>query len=85
MMRENLWAPWRLTYLRELDRKARAATAGVPGLAGDSATFLTEYWKSPESDLQTNVIHRDQHGMLLLNRYPYEYMLPPREVETTRK
>jgi ATP adenylyltransferase len=33
--------------------------------------FLSAYWSSPEEDESNLVIHRDPHGMILLNRYPY--------------
>jgi ATP adenylyltransferase len=76
-MHQNLWAPWRMAYLREMERKAADARA-VPGAARaaasaevDDALFLSRYWASPGDDEVNFIIHRDTHGMILLNRYPY--------------
>lgn len=35
------------------------------------ATFLSDYWANPDRDVENLVVHRDAHGMVLLNRYPY--------------
>ncbi len=67
MQHENLWAPWRLAYLRRL--KDREQAAGPPDET--SVNFLVTYWRHPEDDEANHVIHRDASGMILLNRYPY--------------
>ena len=67
MQQENLWAPWRLAYLRRLDAR-RDATG--PDLE-TPVNFLAHYWAHPEDDEQHFVIHRTAMGMILLNRYPY--------------
>jgi ATP adenylyltransferase len=67
MNNENLWAPWRMAYLRDLERKA--AAVGDPGEA--EACFLSLYWLTPDRDREHHVIYRDEQGMILLNRYPY--------------
>jgi ATP adenylyltransferase len=67
MNNENLWAPWRMAYLRDLER--RAGEAGHK--ADDQANFLSAYWHDPSGDEAHHVVHRDDHGMVLLNRYPY--------------
>ena len=67
MNQENLWAPWRMAYLRELERKAEAA--GWDNTSGGN--FLAEYWQSPENDVANHVIFRDESGIILLNRFPY--------------
>lgn len=57
---KNLWAPWRLEYVKDLvDTDA------------EGGCFLCEAWSNPEQDAQRHVIYRDQHGMILMNRYPY--------------
>src|SRR5689334_5468129 len=68
MSHENLWAPWRMAYLRGLKSKAQQAGGWDEVSAGG---FLTEYWKHPERDEQNLVVYRNPHGMVLLNRYPY--------------
>ena len=67
MNNSNLWAPWRGAYLRELERRAEAAG----GDAAEAANFLQRYWQTPEDDERNHVVHRGEHGMVLLNRYPY--------------
>lgn len=69
MNQQNLWAPWRMAYLHELNRRARdAANPAIPPRPGD---FFAEYWANPDHDERNHVLHRDAHGMILLNRYPY--------------
>ena len=63
-----LWAPWRMAYLKGLDAKSDSS--------GDDAGnadqhFLQTYWDHPDQDESNYVIDRDEHGMVLLNRYPY--------------
>ena len=67
MNHDNLWAPWRMAYLRELKRKAEAL--GEPEL--EAGPFLSEYFNSPQDDEANHVIYRNEHGLVLLNRYPY--------------
>lgn len=70
MSHANLWAPWRMAYLRDLQTKADAA--GPP--SGDSASsgeFLAHYWRHPQRDREHLVVLRNAHGLVLLNRYPY--------------
>lgn len=67
MNSENIWAPWRMAYLRDLERKAEK-TGWTDVSAG---SFLSEYWLSPDRDHEHHVIYRTDDGMILLNRYPY--------------
>ena len=63
-MHDALWAPWRLQYLQHLDRDAREGGAGLED-------FLSHCWHAPQDDLASHVIYRDDHGLIMLNRYPY--------------
>ena len=67
MNHDNLWAPWRTVYLRELKRRAEAL--GTTDI--DAGPFLVEYFQNPQHDQANHVVYRNDHGMLLLNRYPY--------------
>lgn len=67
MNRENLWAPWRMEYLRELNRLAEQLDGGVE----PAGSFLADYWQHPEKDELHHIIHRAEQGFILLNRYPY--------------
>ena len=80
-MHASLWAPWRLAYLRDLDRKAEAAdgspqAGGTGGAAAPAGTprdgdFLRAAWERPELDAANFVVDRTAAGLILLNRYPY--------------
>lgn len=56
-----------MAYLRELKHKADE----VGWSAVSAGNFLSEYWASPEQDDLNLVVFRNEHGMVLLNRYPY--------------
>jgi ATP adenylyltransferase len=67
MSHENLWAPWRSMYLRDLKRKA-------DDTGWDSVTlgdFIAHYFAHPDDDETNLVVYRNQHGLIMLNRYPY--------------
>ncbi|MHC4808932.1 MAG: HIT family protein [Planctomycetota bacterium] len=70
MQHENLWAPWRMAYLRELERSAAAAGESAAAEA-TAADFLAAYWNDPSADDEHLIVHRGTHGLILLNRYPY--------------
>ncbi|NBX25585.1 MAG: HIT domain-containing protein [Planctomycetes bacterium] len=66
-MERNLWAPWRMAYIRGLEAEAaEARTAAVEG-----GNFLLSAWRHPELDPANLVVHRNADGLLMLNRYPY--------------
>jgi ATP adenylyltransferase len=58
-MHDALWAPWRMQYLRQM------------GDDGGLADFLCHCWQSPSHDRENHVIHRDEQGLVMLNRHPY--------------
>jgi ATP adenylyltransferase len=66
MNHANLWAPWRMAYLRSIAAlpKDHAATP-------KDSNFFRTYWASPEDDEKNLVVLRTDQGMILLNRYPY--------------
>ncbi|MGA1400275.1 MAG: HIT domain-containing protein [Phycisphaerales bacterium] len=68
MNHENLWAPWRMAYLRELSARQDRAAGAVPP---KPVNFLRAYWESPQHDEQNLVVLRTDDGLVLLNRYPY--------------
>lgn len=63
-MHDALWAPWRLQYLQELEQDAEAGRGGL-------RDFLRHCWQSPSEDMAHHVIHRTEHGLIMLNRHPY--------------
>jgi ATP adenylyltransferase len=66
-MNQDLWAPWRMAYIRELDRKQHEVTQGEPVLSD----FISQAWENPSQDLETLVVIRNEFGLVMLNRYPY--------------
>ena len=79
---DALWAPWRMAYMESLNGGSDDDTPpdsepdkrvdpkrGKP--ADPSGSFLLDYWRTPEDDEANHVIVRNEHGMILLNKYPY--------------
>lgn len=66
-MHQDLWAPWRMTYLRELERRRTELGEEKPVLND----FITHAWEHPELDESTHVVHRSEGGLIMLNRFPY--------------
>ncbi|MCC6662002.1 MAG: HIT domain-containing protein [Phycisphaerales bacterium] len=61
----SIHAPWRLEYLEAV------TSIEKQGEAAGSGNFLHDFWLDPASDERNLVIHRDGHGFIVLNRYPY--------------
>ena len=57
MERKNLWAPWRIEYIK--------------GLAEKSECFICHYLKSPQQDEENLVLWRTQHSIVIFNKFPY--------------
>jgi ATP adenylyltransferase len=62
----SLQAPWRSAYFEE-------AEAAPPDAAGAEkpTSFLRAYWLAQGDDVRNHVVARTEHGIILLNRYPY--------------
>jgi len=56
---KNLWAPWRLDYVRSLTGE------------GDEGCFLCRYAQTPENDRENWIIWRTPRCLTLFNRFPY--------------
>ena len=68
-MERNLWAPWRMAYIQGLEREAQDAGNGAG--SSEATNFLLAAWSDPSADLRHHVVHRNAHGLVMLNRYPY--------------
>jgi ATP adenylyltransferase len=55
--RNNLWAPWRIPYIRGLDR--------------DDGCFLCHDLAHPQEDDENLVLWRTERCLVVLNRFPY--------------
>lgn len=67
MSHANIWAPWRMAYLRSITEK-EGDTSDNNATSGN---FFRHYWLNPDQDDANYVVHRNQMGLILLNRYPY--------------
>ncbi len=57
MERKNLWAPWRIEYIKSL--------------AGENGCFICDYLKTPERDTEHLVLWRTELSIVVFNRFPY--------------
>jgi len=55
--RKNLWAPWRIKYIK--------------GLSEDSECFICDYLKRPDDDHENLVLWRTEHCIVTFNKFPY--------------
>lgn len=64
----NLWAPWRMDYIRQLGLDANAEAEG-----SGPACFLCAAAGEPDEsgDSKRLVLIDDSRGLILLNKYPY--------------
>ena len=70
---DALWAPWRMAYLEDIhdDEHPDCGTDNQAGAADSSGSFLLDYWNQPELDKEHHVLVRNDHGLIMLNKYPY--------------
>lgn len=57
---QNLWTPWRMTYLENVERDNR-----------ETGCFLCRYRDTPAADAENGVLWRSSRTLVVLNRYPY--------------
>ena len=57
---KNLWAPWRMEYIRSLECQAE-----------DEGCFLCRYRDQPEQDQAHHVLWRTDSAIVVMNRFPY--------------
>jgi ATP adenylyltransferase len=55
--RKNLWAPWRIEYIKSL--------------AGENGCFICDYLKTPQQDTEHLVLWRTELSIVVFNRFPY--------------
>ena len=57
---KNLWAPWRMQYIRSLEEEQ-----------GDDGCFLCRYWSDRAADAVNHVVWRSESAFVVMNRFPY--------------
>ncbi len=71
MTHEQIWAPWRLAYIRQLDKDGESDQGELELLpGGDPDCFICRAVADTE-DHRRYVVERREHSVTLLNRYPY--------------
>jgi len=55
--RKNLWAPWRIGYIQDLDK--------------GNDCFICHNWNNPHDDKKNLVLWRSSISLVILNRFPY--------------
>ena len=81
MTDDNLWAPWRLSYLKDLVEQEKQGKAPQTGCFLCDAVGLPAFSPSAgdtagDADVRSKarsllVLMKDDRGVLMLNRYPY--------------
>jgi ATP adenylyltransferase len=56
----NIWAPWRMEYIRSLGEEAK-----------EDGCFLCHYWDHPDEDEKNRVVWRTASTFVVMNRFPY--------------
>ena len=57
---ENIWAPWRMEYIRTLEAELE-----------EDGCFLCRYWEAPSRDRENHVVWRSDSAFVVMNRFPY--------------
>jgi ATP adenylyltransferase len=68
---EQLWAPWRLGYIKGDDAKSQPVERPRNFLPGaDPACFICS-GVAEQADRENLIVHRTAQSVVILNRYPY--------------
>jgi len=75
LQHEQLWAPWRLGYIKGAGPSASSTLEAQPTptdlLPGADPTCFICRGVAASADRQNLVVHRGEHTVAILNRYPY--------------
>ncbi len=67
MTHQNLWAPWRIDYIRQIEANPPESSRGSACFLCDAAGVVND-----EREMQHRLMLLNDHrGMILLNRFPY--------------
>ena len=79
MLNNNLWAPWRIEYLKSFTKEEGNLDENAPW---HRECFLCHYWNNPDQDKDNLILWRTDHCILLFNRFPYtggHLLIAPRD------
>lgn len=68
---DNLWAPWRLAYIKGNESKEEPARAPLPLLAGGEADCFLCRDAVDEPQAANLIVERSNRSLVVLNRFPY--------------
>lgn len=70
---QEIWAPWRHAYVTDSEKKVRTDFSKLRFLDGaDSDCFICQaVADSPENDKERLVLKRNEHSLVIMNRFPY--------------
>lgn len=68
---DQLWAPWRLGYIRGDDRPRQTPDAELRFLPGADRSCFICRGLADQADRENLLVHRGEHAVVVLNRYPY--------------
>ncbi|MEM9021749.1 MAG: HIT domain-containing protein [Planctomycetota bacterium] len=71
MRHQNLWAPWRISYLQGLNQDRSKPSESDPGAGGCFLCDAVRPDLSQAETLQRLIVLCDERGVLMMNRYPY--------------
>ena len=71
MKHEQLWAPWRLAYIKGELVQPRADTSTLELLPGADVSCFICRAAADRNDRPNLVVHRGRQVLTMLNRYPY--------------
>ena len=71
MERKNLWAPWRIGYIKGLSDGPHVSEAGGTGAEGGGRCFICHNLANPQEDGKNLVLWRSSWCIVLLNLFPY--------------
>jgi ATP adenylyltransferase len=69
--RKNLWAPWRIGYVKGLSDPASSAKGQSDKGGRSSKCFICHNRANPQDDAENMVLWRSDHSLVILNRFPY--------------
>ena len=67
MPNNNLWAPWRISYLKDLGDKE----ADGQDVTKKETCFLCDYLARPAADGDNLLLYRGRRNFVVMNGYPY--------------
>lgn len=71
MQPDNLWAPWRMAYIKQMDPLTGEHLSGSPSAGSCFLCEAAEVAVPGDEARQRLVLLRDDRGMILLNKFPY--------------